>query len=107
MDKYDVIETDQESIELENLIWTICHLQDDNKQYVMDTVKNNKQVYMFYQAPYQSNADYLEAFQAISKQENYTMEQWGIIQDQQLLHYKKNTISTETPQTRTIILRRK
>ena len=31
MDTYDEIETDQDRIELFNLIQTICHLQDDEK----------------------------------------------------------------------------
>ena len=64
MDTYGVIETDQDSIELSKLIWTICHLQDDYKQDIMAVVETNKQVYIFYQAPYQSNADYLEAFKS-------------------------------------------
>ena len=62
MDKYDAIETDQYGIYLDNLIRTICHLQDDDKQDVMATAKTEKQVYLFYQAAYQSNVDYLEAF---------------------------------------------
>ena len=62
MDKYDAIETDQDGIELANMIWTICHLQDDEKQYVMAAAETNKHVYMFYQEPYHSNAEYLEAF---------------------------------------------
>ena len=64
MDKYDAIETDQYGIYLDNLIRTICHLQDDDKQDVMAAVEIDKQLYMFYQAPYQSNVDYLEAFKA-------------------------------------------
>ena len=34
----------------------------------MDTFKSDKKVYMFYQAPYQSNADYLKAFKAHLKE---------------------------------------
>ena len=64
MDKYDAIETYQCRIEISNLIQTICHLQDDNKQDAMAAVEKNKKVYLFYQVPYQSNADYLEAFKA-------------------------------------------
>ena len=73
MDKYDTTEIYQDRIELAKLIRTICHLQDDDKQYVMAAVETNKQVYMFYQAPYQSNADYLEKFKAhlkLSKSHN-------------------------------------
>ena len=46
MVKYDVIETDQDRIELAKIIWTIYHLQDDDKKDVMDAVESNKQVYV-------------------------------------------------------------
>ena len=39
----------------------------------MTAVENYKQVYMFYQSPYQSNADYLESFKVdikVSKAHN-------------------------------------
>ena len=62
MDTYDAIETDQYSIELSKIIWKICHLQDDYKQDVMATVKNDKQVYLVYQSSYQSKAEYLVSF---------------------------------------------
>ena len=52
MDKYDAIETYWYGIELSNLIWTIYHIQDDDKQDVMAAVEIDKQLYMFYQAPY-------------------------------------------------------
>ena len=64
MDKYDVIETDQCGIALSILIRTVCHLQYDDKQGIMAAVETDNQVYMFYPSPYQSNADYLEAFTA-------------------------------------------
>ena len=47
MDKYNIIEMYQEEIEIAKLIWTICHLQDDDKQDVMDVVEIDKQVYLF------------------------------------------------------------
>ena len=59
MDKYDAIETYWYGIKLAKLIWTIYHIQDDDKQDVMSAVEINNQVDMFYQAPYQSNADHL------------------------------------------------
>ena len=62
MDTYDLIETDQYGIDIANLIWTIYQLQDFYKQYGMAAVETYKQVYMFYHAPYQSNAYYLESF---------------------------------------------
>ena len=49
MDTCNIIDTDQEIIELENIIQTVCHLQDNNKQDVMETVETEKQVYLFYQ----------------------------------------------------------
>ena len=39
------------------IVYSICHLQDDDKQDVMDVVENDKQVYLFYQPPYQNNTD--------------------------------------------------
>ena len=62
MDKYDEIGTNQDQIDLSNMIRTICHLQEDNKQDAIAAAEKDKQVYLFYQAPYQSNQDYLEAF---------------------------------------------
>ena len=59
MDTYDVVEMDQDRIEISKVICTIYHLQDDDKQDVMSAVEINNQVDMFYQAPYQSNADHL------------------------------------------------
>ena len=59
MDKYENTEIYQYGIEIAKLIRTICHLQDGNKQDVMDEVKTDKQVFMFYQAPYHSNEYYL------------------------------------------------
>ena len=46
------------------MIRTICHLQADDKKYIMATVEKDMQLYLLYQSPYQSNADYLEAFKA-------------------------------------------
>ena len=77
MDKYYAIETGQYGIDLAKPIWNICHPQDDEKKYVMSTVETNKQVYLFYQEPYQSNADYLEAFRAhikVRKSQNVAAE---------------------------------
>ena len=51
MDTYNEIETDQDMIELANMIRDICHLQDDDKQDVMAAVKTNRKVCLFYQAP--------------------------------------------------------
>ena len=62
MDIYGIIEIYQDMIELAKLIRTICHLQYDDKQDAMTTVETNKQVYLFYQANYDSNEDDLEAF---------------------------------------------
>ena len=42
MDTYDVIETNQDAIDISKLIRNICHLQDDNRQDVMDAVEINK-----------------------------------------------------------------
>ena len=64
MDTYETIENDQYGIEIVNLIQTVCHVQDDDKQYVMASVETYKQVYLFYKSPYQSNTDYLEDFKA-------------------------------------------
>ena len=50
---------DQYFIELEKLICSAWHLQDNEKQDVMAVVETDKQVYMFYQEPYQHNAEYL------------------------------------------------
>ena len=62
---YDAIETDKDSIDLSKMIRTICYLQDDNKQDAMFAVEIDNQLYLFYKAPYQSNADYLEAFKVL------------------------------------------
>ena len=56
---YYVIETNQDKIEISNLIRTIWPLQDDNKQDFIASVETYKKVYLFYQAPYKSNADYI------------------------------------------------
>ena len=53
MDKYNAIEMDQDGIELAKLIRTICQLKDEYKQYAMDAVETDKQLYLFYHAPYQ------------------------------------------------------
>ena len=55
MDTYNEIETDQDMIELANMIRDICHLQDDDKQDVMAVVEIDKQVYLFCKQPYKSN----------------------------------------------------
>ena len=62
MDTYDGIETDQDGINLANIIHNVCHIQDNNKQYIMAAVKTNKHVYLFFHGPRQSNSDYLEGF---------------------------------------------
>ena len=64
MDKYDTIEKNQDGIELSRLIRTIYHLQYEDKQDVIAEVEIDKHIYLFYQKPYQSNADYLESFKA-------------------------------------------
>ena len=51
MDMHDAIEIDQDGIEISKLISSICHLQDDDKQYGMVMVESDKQVYLFYQPP--------------------------------------------------------
>ena len=53
MDTYDVVEMDQDRIEISKVICTIYHLQDDDKQDVMESVETDKQLYLLYQAPYQ------------------------------------------------------
>ena len=60
MDTYDANEKDQDGIEIAYMIWNICHLQDDEKQYAMDAVETDKQVRLFYQSPYHSKQYYLE-----------------------------------------------
>ena len=40
MDKYKTIKTEQDCIERMNLIWIVCHIQDNRKKYVMTVVKN-------------------------------------------------------------------
>ena len=62
MDTYVIIETDKDGIDITKLIWNICNLQDDEKLDAMAAVETEKQVYMFYQALYQSNSDDMEAF---------------------------------------------
>ena len=76
MDTYGVIETYKDWIDLANLIRTIWHLQNDDKQVIMATVETNKKVYILYQVPYQSNVDYMEAFKAhlkVSKSHNVSV----------------------------------
>ena len=51
MDTYDKIKINQDGIELAKLILSICHLQHDDRQDVMVTMENYKQVYLFYQSP--------------------------------------------------------
>ena len=62
MDTYGAIKTDQYGIEPAKMIRTICNLQYGEKQDVMAAVETNKKVYLFYQAPSQTNEDYMEAF---------------------------------------------
>ena len=64
MDRYDTTKTNQDGIDLEKLIFSVRHLQDYGKLDVILVVEVNKSVYLFYQEPYQSNPDYLEAFKA-------------------------------------------
>ena len=64
MDTYDATKTDQYGIELSKLIWNTLQQQDDYKQDSMAAMKTIKQLDMFYQAPYQSNANYLESLKA-------------------------------------------
>ena len=64
MDTYYITRTDQDEIELAKMIWNICPLQDDEKEEIMSVVETNMQVYLLYQAPYNSNEYYLEAFKA-------------------------------------------
>ena len=52
---------DHDSIELVNLFQRVYLLKCDNNQDIMVAVETNKQVYMFYQAPYHYNTDYQEA----------------------------------------------
>ena len=61
MDRYEIIETYQGSIELTKIIRSVYYLQDNDKQYVMELVETYKQVYLFYQSLYQSNEDYPRA----------------------------------------------
>ena len=61
MDRYEIIETYQGSIELTKIIRSVYYLQDNDKQYVMELVETYKQVYLFYQSLYQSNKDYPRA----------------------------------------------
>ena len=39
---YDIIETYQDGMELANMIWNICNLYDDNKQYTMAAVETDE-----------------------------------------------------------------
>ena len=41
MDTYDVIYIGKDGIELTNLIRSVCHLQDNDKQDVMAAVETN------------------------------------------------------------------
>ena len=43
-----MIEVDQDGIEPANMIRTMCHPQDDDKQDAMTVVGKNKQLHMFY-----------------------------------------------------------
>ena len=59
-----------------NPIHVIFHIQYYNKKYFTVVVETNKQVYMFYQSPYQSNTDYIEVLKAhlkIRKSHNGSM----------------------------------
>ena len=42
-------------IELEKIIPSVCHLQDEDKKYVMACFETGKQVYLLYQELYHSN----------------------------------------------------
>ena len=95
MDKYDIIETYEYGIDIYKLIRTIWHLQYDEKQDIMTAVENYKQVYMFYQSPYQSNADYLESFKVdikVSKAHNGAVGYHLILADISL-QYKQDITS--------------
>ena len=105
MDTYDAIETDQDSIEPAKLIRDIYHLHDDDKQDGMDKVETNKQVYLFYKAPYQSNADNLTSLKAhikLIKSHNGAVVYHLLLA---AIILKIYIISPATPQTSTIILR--
>ena len=64
VETYDLIETNQDEIEIANLIRSICHLKCEDKQDVMDAVETDKHVYLFYQGPNQSNMNYAEAYKS-------------------------------------------
>ena len=64
IDTDELIETNQDRIDQSKLIRTICHLQDNEKKYVLAAAETDKKVYLFYQAIYQSNEDDLEVFKA-------------------------------------------
>ena len=55
-------DTSQDGIKLAKIIHSVFHIQDYYNQYVMEAVDTYKQVNLLYQAPYQSNEDYLKAF---------------------------------------------
>ena len=64
MNKYYAMKTDQHGIYLANIIWTLYHLHDDDKQNIMAAVETDNPIYIFYQYPYKSKTDYLEAFKS-------------------------------------------
>ena len=47
----------------------------------MAAVNTDNQVYLFYQAPHQSNTDFMKYFRAQQKKSIHTMVLWDIIQD--------------------------
>ena len=67
VDTYKEIETNQYGINIENLIHSVCHIQDENKQDVIMPVETVKQVYLLYQSPYKSNSEYPESLKSHSK----------------------------------------
>ena len=98
MHTYDVVETDQDGIEITKMIWTICHTQDYYKQEVRDAVETNKKLYLFYQVPFQTNKDQLEASKAylkVNEAHNVTVGYQMVIAEIELQE-KHNTTSNTT-----------
>ena len=52
---YENIKTNKYGIEIEDIIYSMCHFQYEYKNDVMSATEMNKRVYLLYQETWQSN----------------------------------------------------
>ena len=83
-------------IDIEKLICSVFHLKYVNKQDFMEAVETKKHFYLLYQATYQPNTDYLEAFKVHPKLSKAHNGETGTIQDWLQPRYQRSATCWNT-----------